>query len=135
MTIANIRNALETALTAISAGIDEAHQNTGYVPVVDRPYQEVYVLRARPDNSTLGSSYYKEQGIFQISLKYPVEVGAAESELRAQVIRDAFRRGSTFSYGGQVVQIDETPEIGEGAPDGDRWKVVIRIRWHADAFS
>lgn len=133
MTIPNIRNALETALASITPPIDIAYENVAYEPT-DAPYCEVYLLVGTPGNSTLGQGYHKEQGILQVNLQYPPLVGTLDCALRAEAIRQLFRRGATFADGGVTVQVDRTPEIGTGAVEESRWKQIIRIRWHADIF-
>lgn len=135
MTIPNIRNALEAALAGISPAIDIVHENTSYDPIPDQPYCEAYLLVATPANPTLGDGYHREQGVFQVNLQYPPLVGTLDAAMRAEQVRALFKRGATFIYGGVTVQIDKTAEIGEGKVEGDRWKVVCRMRWHADIFS
>jgi hypothetical protein len=135
MSIPNIRNALEAALAGISPAIDIVHENQAYDPIAGQPYCEAYLLPAEPGNTALGSGYHREQGAFQINLQYPPLVGTLDAAMRGEQVRALFRRGATFTDGGVKVQIDKTPEIGQGKVEGDRWKLVCRIRWHADVFS
>lgn len=135
MTIINIRNAMETALDALTPAIQSVHENEAYVPVVDVPYQEVYLLVAKPANPTLGDGYFQERGVFQINLQYPRDVGSLAAATRAEAIRALFPRGATFTNGGITVQIDEATEIGTGRQEGDRWMVPVKVRWHADIFT
>lgn len=135
MSIPNIRNALEAALVSISPAIDIVYENTNYSPQPDIPYCEAYLLVGTPANPTLGDGYCREQGVFQVNLQYPPLVGTLDAAMRAEQVRALFKRGAAFADGGVTVQIDKTPEIGEGKIEGDRWKVVCRIRWHADIFS
>ena len=132
MTIPNIRNALETALASILPAIDIVHEGEAYEPTADVPYCEAYLLVGTPGNPTLGDGYFREQGVFQVNLHYPPKVGTFDAAMRAEQLRALFRRGATFSDSGVTVLIDKTPEIGGGAVEGDRWKVVVRARWHAD---
>lgn len=134
MSIVSIRNAMETALDAITPSLHTVHENEAYSPDASTPYQEAYLLPAQPDNSTLGDGYYQERGIFQVTLKYPLGVGTLDCATRAKMIRDLFARGATFSDGGITVQIDATPQISQGTRDDDRWAQVVRVRWHADIF-
>lgn len=129
---------METALKSISSTIDTAWENWPYTPITDRPYQKSNLLFAQPDNNEYGSAY-REQGIYQVTLLYPLLVGPAAADARANVIRSLFPRGSSFTHGGIVVIIDRTPEITPGKnhgdrwgkADGDRWAVTIKIRWFA----
>lgn len=135
MSIPNIRNALETALASISPGIDIAHQNEAYDPQPGVPYCEAYLLVAPPSNPTMGDGFYQEQGVFQVTLQYPALVGTLDCATRAELIRALFKRGATFSDGGVAVMVDLTPEIGTGTNEADRWKQIVKIRWHADIYT
>lgn len=136
MSIPNIRNALETALASLAPPIDIVHENSErYEPQADVPYCEAYLLVAEPGNSTLGQAYYREAGVFQINLQYPLLTGTLPCALRAEQVRALFKRGATFTDGGVSVQVDRTPAIEAGAPEEGRWKQIIRIRWHADIFT
>lgn len=130
-----IQTALENALAAMSPALDTVHGNESYSPVAGQPYQEVYVMFATPANPTMGDGFYQELGVLQVNLQYPTGAGTADAAERAELIRQAFKRGSTFSADGITVQIDKTPEASSGIVDGDRWKVVVRAPWHADVFT
>jgi hypothetical protein len=134
MSIPNIRDALEAALASIMPAIDIVHENQGYKATPGRPYCEVYLRVAEPSNPAIGDGFFQEQGFLQVNLKYPPGDGTLAAAIRAEAIRALFRRGATFTDGGVTVQIDRTPEIGAGAVEDDRWKQIIKIRWHADVF-
>lgn len=135
MSQSKIQNALENALAGIEPALETVHGNEDYDPVAGQPYQEVHVLFATPANPTMGDGFYQELGVLQVNLQYPAGVGSADAAARAALIRDVFKRGASFTDGGVVVQIDRTPEVSGGVVDGDRWKVVIRARFHADIYS
>lgn len=128
--IINIRAALETALAGMSPTLQTAWENDGFKPAGNVPYQKAYLLPAQPDNSEYGTRR-REQGIFQITLMYPLNKGSAEVAARAEMLQATFERGQTFESGGVVVVIDKTPEISAGQRDGDRWAVPVKIRWHS----
>jgi len=130
MSIVSVRAALQTKLDGMAA-LATAWENVDYTPVADTPYQVAYVLPAEPANPTMGDDYYQEQGIFQISLFYPLQAGTAVAEARAQLIRTTFKRGTSMTSGGVTVRVDKTPEIGRGRVDGDRWHIPVKIRWFA----
>jgi len=127
-----IRDAIEAALDAIAPALDTVHGNEEYTPVTGRPYQEVHVMFAMPGNPTMGDGFYQELGVLQVNLLYPPGEGGAAAAARAGLIRQAYKRGSTFAAGGITVQIDKTPEASGGSVDGDRWRVVVRAPFHAD---
>lgn len=124
-----IRAALETALASLSPPISTAYQNFTFTPVTGQPYQDVYLLPAEPNNWAMGDGSLQERGIFQINLQYPTGEGPAPAGARAQLIRALFHRGASFAKDGITVQVERTPEIGEGRPDNGRWMVPIRIRY------
>lgn len=131
MSIVSIRAALETKLNTITPAISTAWENHPFTPVDGVPYQRVYLMPATPSNPTMGDGYYREQGIFQVSLFYPLQTGAAAAAARAELIRSAFKRGVSMTSGGVTVQIGNTPEISQGRVDGDRFHVPVRIFWFA----
>ena len=127
----SIRAALESKLATITPAISTAYENVTFTPVTGTAYQACYTMPAEPYNGTLGDGFYREQGIFQVSLFYPQGVGPNTAETRAGLIRAAFKRGTVLTSGSVKVQINDTPYIGQGRADGDRWMVVVRVRWSA----
>lgn len=97
------------------------------------PYQQAYLLTAEPDNPEIGGGY-REQGIFQISLRYPLNNGALNAITRAELLRGIFYRGASFIKDSIVVNIEKTPEIGSGKSDGDRYFLPVRVRYYANIF-
>lgn len=128
--LTNVRVALETALSSMTPSLETAWENWPFSPASGVPYQKAHLLRAQPDNAEYGSNY-REQGIFQVTLMYPLQTGPALPEARAAMIRETFARGESFSSGGVVVTIDKTPEVTNGRRDEDRWVVPVKIIWHA----
>lgn len=135
MSIVSVRAALQTKLNGIAGSIAVAWENVGYTPVVGTPYQAAYVMSAEPGNPTVGDGFYREQGIFQVSLFYPLQAGTATAEARAQLIRTTFKRGTGMVSGGVTVLVDKTPEIGQGRVDSDRWHIPVKIRWSAGVIA
>ena len=130
MTALTVKTALETGLSAISTGFQTAWENVKFTPVTGIPFQRVNTLFADPDNPALGSSSYRELGIFQVSLFYPLNAGSLDALTRAQLIRDTFRRGQKF---GSVV-IKNTPTISAGIINEDRYIVTIKARFFQDSI-
>ncbi len=131
MSIVLVRVCLETRLNAMTPALATSWENLPYTPVAGTPYQAAYVMPATPDNVTMGDGYYREQGIFQISLFYPINAGAGVAAARAQLIRTQFKRGTSMTSGSVTVRISRTPEIGQGRVDGDRWHLPVKIQWFA----
>jgi len=131
MSIVSVRAAIETKLATITPAISTAYENVPFTPVAGIPYQSVFIMPAMPENPTFGNDYYRDIGIAQISLFYPIQAGTAAAAARAQLIRTTFKRGTSMTSGGVTVRIDKTPEIGAGRVDGDRWHIPVRVRWFA----
>lgn len=108
-----------------------AFENAPYTPVTGTAFQIATLLVAEPDNQTVGDAHYQEQGIFQITLMYPLQVGTATVMARAELIRTTFKRGNTFTSGGVRVVVTKTPEVSAGRIDGYYFSVPVRIRWQA----
>ena len=135
MSVAKVRTALEIALHTMTPAMATAWENQDYAPVAGTAYQTAYLLPAAPDNATKGDRHYREQGILQVSLNYPVNVGTATAMARAELIRSTFFRGASFTSGTVTTRISATPEIGRGMVVNDRWVLPVSIRYFADVFA
>jgi hypothetical protein len=131
MSAVAIRAALETGLNGMSPALGSAWENTTYTPVTGTPYQEVALLLATPDNTEFGPNYL-EQGFMQVTLCYPLGTGAAAATARAQLLRTTFKRGNAFVSGGVTVKCLKTPQILPGQPEGDRYRLPVRIPFLAN---
>ena len=134
MSLASVRIALESKLNAMTPALSTAWENVPFTPVSGTPYQAAYLLPATPANPTMGDGYYREHGIFQITLMYPIQAGTLTAATRAELIRSTFKRGTTLISGTVSVIIERTPEIGQGRVDGDRWALPVKIRWYAGIY-
>lgn len=147
MSLALIRQALETALIDMSPALPIAAENAAYSPVTGTPYQMMYLLPAQPGDHVFGAFQRFEFGIFQISLMYPQNTGPGAAQARAIALQAEFRRGQTyvdpnvfdwydyFLIDPVPVHITHTPHIHPGRIDGDRWRVDIDVRYQAEVFS
>lgn len=129
-----VRAALETALNAISPSLATAWENEPFEPATGVPYQRVNLLRAQPDDSESGSSFV-EQGILQVTLCYPTGGGPASAEAHALAVREAFKRGSSFTSGGVIVTVFRVPQLMPPQVPEDRFELPIRITWRAQVNS
>jgi len=129
-----IRRALETALNDMPVPLSTAWENDPFSPQADVPYQEAYLLYAKPENPSPGNEYYRQRGILQLTLRYPLNTGTADINERAELLRETFKRGLSFEADGVTTHIDETPEVPGGVAIGDRYVIVMRIRFYADIF-
>lgn len=129
MSIALIQAALEKRLLSMAPTIATAVENKAFGPVDGVPYQRLHHLLNTPLDMDLERSMVQERGIFQVSLFYPLDAGRLPAMTRAQAIRDHFKPVLYLTEGAVRVEINDTPKIGGGMPDGDRWHVPVSIPW------
>lgn len=129
-----IRAALEAYLNTMTPAVSIAAENMNFTPVSGTPFQRINLLRANPENPTIGATHYRELGVFQVSLHYPMNAGPSPAETRAELVRAHFKRGTTLTNSGITVTIDGTPTIASGFVDGDRWVVPVSIPYWANIF-
>ena len=134
MSAAKVRAALEIALHTMTPALATAWENQDFSPTPGTPYQAVHLLPATPENPTMGDDHYRERGILQVSLNYPVNGGAAAAMARAELIRATFFRGASFTSGGVTTRIPAKPVIGRGIVVNDRWVLPVSISYFADVF-
>lgn len=129
-----IRAALEVRLNSLSPAISTAWENTKFEPVNGTPYQRVNLLYANPDNLVLGCDRRTETGIMQITLCYPLNLGATQIEDRANALISHFARGTVMTNSGQSVQVTRTPSKRVLGNDGAVFKMAVSIYYRADVI-
>lgn len=134
MSLAKISIALETHLNALSPALQTALENKKFTPTTGTPYQRVNLLPATPDNSSQGQHHYREIGLMQVMLCYPVGNGRANAIARAELLRTHFKRGLTLTNETLQVIITQTPAIGGAFIDNDWYMVPVSIYYQSDIF-
>ncbi|KVT92707.1 phage tail terminator-like protein [Burkholderia ubonensis] len=127
-----VRVAFESRLAALVPALPTAWENTAYTPNLSVAFQKPALLRAAPENPAMGSAFYRETGVFQVMLCYPLNGGSGAADDRAKLIRGWFPRGSSVTASGVTVTIQRTPTIGPGASDGSFWCVPVSIPYYAN---
>jgi hypothetical protein len=131
MSQVKIRAALEKRLAAMGGALATAYQNAPFNDTAGVPYQRADLIPATPDNSMAGMASYFEQGIFQVTLCYPIEAGPNDAELMAETIRLWYRRGTTLVESGVQVNIIKTPRVSPAFVLADRYNVPVSISYQA----
>lgn len=132
MSSVKIRNALETALNAMSPALSTSFENASFTPPVSTTaYQSATLLLAEPDNTVYGGTF-QEMGLMQVDLNYPMQTGAGAAYARAELLRTTFARGESFTSSGTTVTILRTPEILPGRNVDGRYVLPVRIRFFAN---
>lgn len=136
MSLASVRQALELKLAALTPAIETAWENSTFKPTnADTPYQEVRLLPNEPDNNAIGDGYFRERGILQVELAYPLQDGSEAIQARAVLTQSHFKRGTVMTKDSINVTVETTPAIGPGFVARDRWRVPVSVRWFAEVFS
>lgn len=112
-----------------------AYQNASYQVVSGVPYQLINMTTFKPDEPTQGGGYYREHGVFQVTLVYPVGTGIGSIMTRAELIRSYFKKGLTLSNSGVTTVIDVTPEFGYLQGSSDNISLPVKIGYRADIYS
>ena len=131
MSLATVRIALEKKLATLTPAVSIAYENTAFTPVAGTPYLKVNLLPNTPNNDTMGQAVYFERGIFQVTACYPLNAGTAAAGLKAQAIRNHFKRGVTMVESGITVIVMKTPNIAPALVDADRYSIPISIEYQA----
>lgn len=129
-----IRSAFETRLKAIANPLATQWENTKYDPKGGTPYQRCTLMFAEPVNPEWGN-FVQEVGYLQIDLRFPNNVGAGDAMAYAQKIRDWFPKRLCLVSGVSTVTVERTPFISNGSNDGDRFVVVVKIRFWSNTAS
>lgn len=135
MSLILIRKAFEKKLATAVPNLSTAYENVAFTPVAGTPYQQVNLLPAQPDNSTLGGAFYREVGLFQVLLYYPNANGPLAAQMQAEVIKQLFKRGTSMVEGGITVNVIRTPAIAPAIQDVDRYVIPISIYYQCDIFN
>lgn len=131
-----IMAALEARLAQVTPTLPTAHENVGFVPAPQTPYQRAALLPGEPVNPAYGDEMYREQGIFQVTLCFPAAggtspAGAGPARTQAELVRAAFPRGSSFTSGGVTVIVSRTASIGPAFNEADRFCIPVRVGYFA----
>jgi hypothetical protein len=112
-----------------------AFQNASYQVVQGVPYQLIHLTTFKPEEPTQGGGYYREHGVFQVTLVYPVGVGVGAATARAELIRSYFKKGTTLTNSGVKTIIIDTPEFGYLQGSSDDIELPVKIGYRADIYA
>jgi hypothetical protein len=130
----DIAAALYARCKGIQPAVDVAYPNKPFTPRAGQPYVRMSVIYGPPDNRIYGP-FYREKGMFQAVLCYPLDAGEGAALERAAQVRSAFTRGLTLAAGDGHVLILDTAMIAPALIEGDRYCVPVRAHWCADVYT
>jgi len=128
----NIQRAFEKRLALLTPLLPTQYENKDYTPVTGTAYQSTYLLPAQPENPTLGDGYYREVGVFQVTLKYPNNGGSQLAKTRADLLVNHFKRGTSMTEAGQVIQVITTPTIAPAFIENERYCIPISVFYRSE---
>lgn len=111
------------------------YQGQLYQSVPGVPYQLIHVVPFKPEEPTQGGGFYREHGVFQVTLVYPPNYGVGALMARAELVRSYFKKGVEFSYGGITTTIFDTPEFGYFVTNDDSISMPVKISYSADIYN
>jgi hypothetical protein len=132
MSLVIISRALEKKLALLTPALATAYENKDFTPVNGTAYQKANLLPATPDNQTIGSGYYKERGVFQVTLCYPQNANALDARTRAELLKAHFERGTTMVESGLTVIVTLTPSIAPAFIADARYCMPVSIFYECD---
>ncbi len=134
MLYTDIRTAFETALYNLDNTFPTAWENVAFTQADNVAHQEARLVFNAPLNPTLPRGHRRERGEFLVFLNYPS--GGATSVIynKAESIANIFTRGTTLVQGINIIQILESPHVGNAVLNNDRYILAIRVPFSCDVF-
>lgn len=134
---AKIRAALEVTLNNISGLPYIVNEGTGYDPILGTPYIRSRVLFTGRTQATKGIDQvtgkpyqHRYNGVLQLLITYPENLGTGQNTAAASSIIDAFESSSSVSYDGVYVTIEKS-QLKKGYDDSPWYKTPVEIDWHS----
>lgn len=127
MAIAEIKKALERRLNALTPTVQTAFEGVSFKPTPGTMYQRAQLRIDDPDDPVLGKGYYRERVQFQVFVVDETNKGTGNAIARAELIREAFKKGTSLTESGVVMHVLETPRISGATSATDRVVVPVLI--------
>jgi hypothetical protein len=129
-----------SAFTDISAALDShtndlslptAWENSGYEPTIGTLYIRPTILPANTFQAGLGASGLDDNfGIYQIDIFSEAGKGKGAAIIKADVIANAFKRGTVLTYNGVSVRLGNVSR-GSGSRDGAWFVLPVFINYQS----
>ena len=133
-----IRQVLESQLKVVCDSLSPklliAFQNVSFTPKVGVPYAQCYVLPAKTEDPSIGDKHSRKTGIFQVSLKFPVNEGSTKIEATKDSIENFFYRGRSFEKNGKWLNVDSTPSSTSASVQNGWYVMHISIDYRMEVF-
>ena len=129
--INKIYTAFLQKINTITPKIDSVYENKAYTPSNDVPFQELYIMPSSNTSEYINETTYNMEGLFQISLNYPINQGRTAVTDRVDLYMSLFPKNTKLTYDGLLVRQVGIPQISNLGVVGDRYKIVLRVQFLA----
>ena len=123
-----IKVALDKAIGLLSGDIQTEYENIAFTPTAGIPYQQLHFLPAINASIEITGPGSIHRGIYQITLKYPVNKGVNPPLDKAESIIKAFPKSRVLVENDTVV-ICGLPGYRKLGVDGDRYIYAVSIEY------
>ncbi|MCK9331235.1 MAG: DUF4128 domain-containing protein [Candidatus Cloacimonetes bacterium] len=129
--INKIYTAFLQKINTVTPKIDSVYENKACNPINDVPFQELYILPSDNTSEYINETTYNMEGLFQISLNYPINQGRTPATDRVNLYMDLFPKNTKLTYDGLLIRQVGIPQIANLGVVGDRYKIVLRVQFLA----
>ena len=120
---------VENKLKTITPSITIAWENVTYTPPADgSKYLRCSFIVRQPDDTCIGSDYYRENAVFNIYVMDKLGIGTGGALDTAEAIRSLFSKKTTMQEGNVRIHILKTPHIAGTVVTTDRLVCPISIQ-------
>lgn len=124
----DIRAALDQRLAAYQSE-NVAFENVKYKPVEGTGYLRSFMLPVEPGQATVGASGIdKVEGIYQIDVAEPKDIGTGAHVRKVDAIVNQFKRGTTLTSGNATLTIRRSWP-GPAIARETFYVVPVSVRW------
>ena len=134
MAITETKRCLERRLMALTPSLPTSFEGASFEPPLTM-YQSCQLSIRNPDDPVLGTGFYRERIQFQVFVVDAPNNGTAAAIQRAELIREWFKKGSTFQEGAYRIHILNTPKVASTGAIGNRTVVPVMIDAVTEVYS
>lgn len=130
MSITYVSKALTDAVSAIT-GLPTLQRENTRNTTQQTSWSRFTLLPAETTQVTIGDAGQDRlNGLAQIDIFTPMDVGTATSMSKAELVLSAFPRGTELTISGQIVRVERC-WIETGSQDGKHYHTPVMLRWHS----
>jgi hypothetical protein len=134
MPVLEIKKACERHLASLTPAVSTAYENVEFLPPSSL-YQIVRFNFRTPTDPVLGTGFYREQATMLVYVCGKTNKGSAEVIARAELIRDWFKKGTSFLEQNIRIHVLTTPQISGVTTAQDRITCPVLISLTAEVYS